>query len=233
MGIDGIPPKLLRNCALALLIPIHHLFSTSLEKHVIPHEWKCHSITPIHKSGDKSQVTNYRPISLLCTISKLLERLVYDHLNKFIVHNNIISSSQFGFRQSHSTNQQLLLFLHRVHQSLNNKANCDVIYLDFRKAFDSVPHNELLMKLWTIGISGNCWYWIQEYLYGRTQQVSINGCLSSSLPVISGVPQGSILGPLLFLLYVNDLPKQVTYSTPYLFADDTKCQNVSNQFHQT
>lgn len=223
MGIDGIPPKLLKHCSLALYIPVHHLFSVSLTKHVIPCEWKCHSITPIHKSGDKSQVTNYRPISLLCIMSKVLERLVYNDLNKFIIQNNIISCSQFGFRQGHSTNQQLLLFLHKVHQSLNNKENCDVIYLDFRKAFDSVPHNELLTKLWTIGITGNCWYWIREYLSGRSQQVCVNGCHSSSLPVISGVPQGSILGPLLFLLYVNNLPNQVLHSTPYLFADDTKC----------
>ena len=225
MGIDGIPSKLLKSCALALYIPIHHLFSVSLTKHIIPNEWKCHSITPIHKSGDKAQVTNYRPISLLCIISKVLERLVYDHLNKFITKNCIISCSQFGFRKSHSTNQQLLLFLHKVHQSLNCNSNCDVIYLDFRKAFDSVPHNELLIKLWSIGITGNCWYWIKEYLHvsHRTQQVCINGCYSSSLPVISGVPQGSILGPLLFLLYVNDLPIEVSHSTPYLFADDTKC----------
>ena len=164
MGVDGIPSKLLKSCALALYIPIHHLFSVSLTKHIIPNEWKCHSITPIHKSGDKAQVTNYRPISLLCIISKVLERLVYDHLNKFITKNCIISCSQFGFRNSHSTNQQLLLFLHMVHQSLNCNSNCDVIYLDFRKAFDSVPHNELLIKLWSIGITGNCWYWIKEYL---------------------------------------------------------------------
>ena len=135
-----------------------------------------------------------------------------------------VLNSVFG-RLGHSTNQQLLLFLHTVHQSLNNNANCDVIYLDVCKAFDSVPHNELLLKPWTIGITGNCWYWIKEYLSGRTQQVCINGCYSFSLSVISGIPQGSILGPLLvlFLLYVNDLPNQISYSIPYLSADDTKC----------
>ena len=223
MGIDGIGPKLLVKCALALYVPIHHLFSLSIANQVIPSEWKCHSITPIHKSGDKALVTNYRPISLLCIISKALERIVYDHLVKFILKNNIIVNSQFGFRLHHSTTQQLLLFLDKVHLSLNNNASCDVIYLDFKKAFDSVSHNELLIKLWNIGITGNMWYWIREYLTGRHQHVCINGCHSSTLPVVSGVPQGSILGPLLFLVYVNDLPTQALNSDLFLFADDTKC----------
>ena len=223
MGIDGIGPRLLTNCALALYVPIHHLFSLSIAKQVIPSEWKCHSITPIHKSGDKALVTNYRPISLLCVISKALERIVYNHLSKFFLKNNVIVNSQFGFRQHHSTTQQLLLFPDKVHLSLNNNASCDVIYLDFKKAFDSVPHNELLIKLWNIGITGNLWHWIREYLTGRHQRVCINGCHSSTLPVISGVPQGSILGPLLFLVYVNDLPSQALYSDLFLFADDTKC----------
>ena len=222
MGIDGIGPKLLKNCALALYVPIHHLFLLSITNHTIPSEWKCHSITPIHKSGDSSQVTNYRPISLLCVISKVLERIVFDHLSKFIINNNILVDSQFGFRPHHSTAQQLLLFLSKVHNILNCNASCDVIYLDFQKAFDSVSHSELLVKLWNVGITSNLWLWIKEYLSNRHQQVCINGCYSSSLPVISGVPQGSILGPLLFLVYINDLPQQVLHSDILLFADDTK-----------
>ena len=222
-GCDGVGPKLLKHCASALYVPLHHLFSVSLSKHSIPYEWKCHSITPIFKSGDKSQVKNYRPISLLCIVSKVLERLIYRNVCKFIIDNNILYHHQFGFRQHHSTTQQLLIFLSNIHSALNNRSQCDVIYLDFKKAFDSVPHQELLLKLWEVGVVGNLWRWFREYLTNRYQRVCINNCNSSTLPVVSGVPQGSLLGPLLFLIYINDLPSSLKHSDTFLFADDTKC----------
>ena len=142
MGIDGIGPRILN-----LYQPIHHLFLLSLSQHYLPEEWRVHRITPIYKSGDKSSVTNYRPISLLCTLSKVLERIIYNAIIDFVA--NSISPYQFGFLQKHSTLQRLLLFL-------NNIVNyTDVVYLDFKKAFDSVAHNELLVKLWSFGITGN------------------------------------------------------------------------------
>ena len=129
----------------------------------------------------------------------------------------ILSRHQFSFRQNHSATHQLLLFLSNVHESLNHYSSCDVIYLDFKKEFDTVPHKQLLLKLWKTGITGNTWSWLKEYLTGRRQHVNINGCFSSALPVISGV------GPLLFLTYINDLPSCTTYVNLFLFADDTKC----------
>ena len=228
MGIDGIGPKLLKHCALALYKPIHHLFVLSISQHYLPKEWRFHLITPIYKSGNKSSVKNFRPISLLCIISKVLKKIVYDKIISFV--SSSISPCQFGFRQNHSTLQQLLIFLNSVYESFGTSAQTDVICLDFRKAFDSVAHNELLVKLWSFGVTGNIWKWFRSYLTSRMHCVTINGSISDQLPVISGVPQGSILGPLLFLIFVNNLPASASSSKIFLFADDTKCLKTVNTY---
>ena len=217
-GIDTIGPRVLKKCAYSLCRPLHHLFSTSLSNHTIPSDWRIHVITPVHKSGDKSLVNNYRPISLLSNTSKVLEQLIY---NKVIHHiSSFITPQQFGFLKNRSTVQQLLILFDII---INTNYQSDVIYFDFRKAFDSVPHNELLFKLKSLGISGTLWLWFKSYLFNRRQCVKINNKYSYLLPVLSGIPQGSILGPLLFLVYVNDIPDYITNSLLYLFADDTKC----------
>ena len=183
-------PSVLQACASPLTSILHHLFSLSLKNGVVPTEWKLHAITPVFKSGDKSNVKNYRPISLLSNISKVLERLVYNKV--FDYYSSSISHYQFGFCKNKSSLQQLLLYFDDLCSS-NKQTDC--IYLDFSKAFDSVPHNELLMKFWSVGITDKLWTWFQSYLSNRRQFVSINNCSSDALPVKSGVPQGSILGP--------------------------------------
>ena len=175
-GCDGIGSKLLKHCALALYQPLHHLFCLSFSQHYIPVEWRSHLI----KSGNRNSVKNYRPISLLCVTSKVLERIVYNHLIDFV--NSSISTKQFGFLHNRSTLQQLLIFLNTVNLSLNTNSQTDAVYLDFKKAFDSVAHNELLFKLWSFGITGSLWKWLQVYLTNRGQCASVNNTvLMSSL----------------------------------------------------
>lgn len=220
-GIDGISPKTLARCAPALSEPVYYLFSLCTHHQSLPEEWRIHLITPVFKSGDRSSVTNYRPISLLCILSKVFERIIWNNLIDHVTPS--ISNVQFGFLKHRSTVHQLLLFLDHLHHSLNHKIQFDAIYLDFSKAFDKVSHHHLLLKLRQFGIDGALWLLLKSYLLNRYHCVSINGSISSKLPVLSGVPQGSILGPLLFLLYVNDLPSAVSSSSLLMFADDTKC----------
>ena len=221
MGVDGIPNYVLKHCSISLCEPIHHLFVQCLQQAYLPKEWRIHKIIPIHKSKDISSVKNYRPISLLCCISKVLERIVfdkvYDHLSMSL------SNSQFGFLRGRSTVQQLLIFYDSVINAVACKAQMDVLYFDIKKAFDSVSHQTLLYKLSKFGLCGKVWEFFSAYLTSRLQCVSINNILSDLLPVTSGVPQGSILGPLCFILYINDLPSYIRHSLLVIFADDTKC----------
>ena len=179
MGIDNINPKILKYCASALVQPIHHLFSLTLVNQSLPQDWKMYIITPVHKSGNKSAVNSYRSISLLCVVSKVLERIIFNKISNFIV--EFISPNQFGFLQGRSCSQ-LLLFLNDIYESAAQNTQTDVIYLDFKKAFDTISHTKLLLKLYKIGITGNLWKWFHCYLANRVQCVKVNHSLSDVLP---------------------------------------------------
>ena len=222
MGGDCIPPNVIKQCAVALLDPVYHIFTQCMHQSYLPIEWRSHNITPIPKTNDKSSVKNYRPISLLCCLSKVLEKLIFNKIYDFTAQ-NVISLDQFGFMRNRSTLKQLLMYTEFLQSSLDQNCQVDTIYLDISKAFDSVPHDKLLKKLWTAGFTGNLWSFFRGYLSNHRQRVITNGKTSEWLPVSSGVPQGSILGPLLFIVYITDLSRIPASSQVLPYADDTKC----------
>ena len=183
----------------------------------LPGEWRHANVSVIYKKGKKSVPNNYRPVSLTCIVCKVLESIVRDKIIDHMKKNKLFSEKQFGSICGRSTQLQLLKVLELWTESLDKGLNTDVIYMDFRKAFDTVPHRRLIGKLESYGLTG----WIEAFLSNRTQKVVINGEASDVRPVISGIPQGSVLGPILFVMYINDMPDIVT-SQIFLFADDTK-----------
>ena len=185
--IDNSNPKVLRYCALPLLKPICDLFTISLTTSSIPTQWCTHCVTPVYKSGDKSLVSNYQPISLLCILSKVLEKLIY---NKIMYHlENSFTKHQYGFLPGRSALQQLLLFTENLLEAKSIQAEVDVIYMDFRKAFDSIFPNGLLMKLKSVGIIGKLWLWLQTCLKYHFQCVRIGNSTSEYCDILSGVPR--------------------------------------------
>ena len=217
----GISTFLISKFSLTLSGPLLHVFNLSLTQAIVPQQLKVAKVIPIFKSGDSDSPDNYRPISLLPAFSKILERIVCSRLSTFLDVNNLLSNNQFGFRSDHSTVHPLSQFVNFISEKLNNKEHALAIFCDVKKAFDSVDHSILLKKLFNLGIRDRELLWFQDYLSNRKQFVVINGQNSYLKRISIGVPQGSILGPLLFLIYINDLPNCTTLFTT-LFADDTK-----------
>ncbi len=222
-GPDSIHPRVLRELKDVLAEPICLLFKASINEGVLPQDWKCSNITAIHKKGKKSDPGNYRPVSLTSILCKVLESIVREHIMTHMNNNDFFSDKQYGFLPGRSTTLQLLTVLDDWTEMLDEGDSLDVIYCDFKKAFDTVPHKRLLKKMASYGIDGKIHQWVSAFLTGRKQKVVVNGEQSSYTEVISGIPQGSVLGPLLFVLYINDLPQVIDQgSSMYLFADDTK-----------
>lgn len=218
-GPDGISSKLLKLTSHVSSFLLSLIFQQSLDSGCVPDDWKSGHVIPIYKSGDPSSPKNYRPISLTSVCCKLLEHIIYSHIMRHLNTNKVLFENQHGFRYKRSCQTQLFELSTDLHDSLHKSVYTDAVFIDFSKAFDRVPHIRLIQKINCLKLDIKTTRWIQEFLSGRSQKVNINNNLSSSCVVRSGVPQGSVLGPLLFLIYINDIANNIT-STIRLFADD-------------
>ena len=219
--IYGISPKLIKLGAHLLCIPLSQIFNKSFELGVFPCKLKVGKVIPIFKSESKFEVTNYRPISLLPIISKVFEKIMYTRIFSFIKKEHILYKQQYGFQKGKSTELAILDLQAKIISSLEKGEIPCYIFLDFAKAFDTVNHSILLQKLQYYGIRGHVLDWFTSFLNGRKQCVSLQSTNSDFITISNGVPQGSVLGPLLFLIYINDIAEVSSTLTFFLFADDT------------
>ena len=221
IGPDLIHPWVLKYSADSLVVPLKLLFNNSINEGKVPLSWKNANITALFKKGSKVDPGNYRPISITSVVSKLLEKLIKNAIMKHLTHLNLLSKKQHGFVQNKSCATNLIESSDFITDALANKYSVDLILLDFSKAFDKVSHPKLLLKLENYGISGKILQWIRSFLQNRNQRVVMGDYSSEWCQVRSGVPQGSVIGPLLFIIYINDLPDLLNCNSS-LFADDTK-----------
>lgn len=221
MGPDQIHPLLLKKCASVLTYPMYLIFSRSLSQGSVPKWWKQSAVVPIFKKGNRYVPLNYRPISLTSVPCKTMERLISKHIYTYLDDHSILSDHQFGFRSGRSTIDQLLLVYEDVSKYVDDGRSVDVVLFDYSKAFDVVNHEILLTKLHHVGINGQILAWISSFLSHRSMHVCVMGQRSGHRAVLSGVPQGSVLGPLLFLIYVNHIASRLSCKYK-IFADDLK-----------
>lgn len=219
-GADNIPPIFLKKTSSSISIPVSIIFNKSLRVGIFPDTWKSTFVSPILKKGDTTDVKNYRPISKLSSLAKLFESIITDYLYDKLI--TTIIPQQHGFVKGRSTTSNLLCFSEYVIKAVDKKIQVDTVYTDLEKAFDKVDHNLLIGKLQNLGIEGNLLAWLKSYLTGRSLKVVLNGVASSGYTPTSGVPQGSHIGPLLFLVYINDIQMVIRHSEILLFADDLK-----------
>ena len=229
VGLDRIPARLLKDSSDIVAKPMAFIINTSLRTAQVPSDWKCARVIPLFKKGKADEMDNYRPISILPVLSKVLERAVHIQLYKYLQQNKILSPYQCGFRKCHSTEFAALSFSDNIRRNMDQGQLTGAVFIDLRKAFDTVDHAVLLDKLSNLGILDKEHGWFTDYLSNRTQVVEFQGVTSASEAVSTGVPQGSILGPLLFILHINDLPEVVSDCNILMYADDTVLYCSSSQ----
>ena len=223
-GPDGITPKILKTFSEQISLPLSMIYQKSYDSGEVPTDWKKANVTPIFKKGKKCLAINHRPVSLTPVPCKIMESIIKDDVTEYLEENKLINNSQHGFRQKRSCLTNLLEYMEEVTKTVDSGQNIDMIYLDFSKAFDKVPIKRLLIKVRALGIDEKTVKWIEGWLKERMQRVVINGKFSHWILVISGVPQGSVLGPLLFIIFINDIDEMIQLRNAILkkFADDTK-----------
>lgn len=227
-GPDGVPAILLTKCKETLAFPLHKIWRRSLETGIMPSKLKDAIISPIYKGGDRSQAKNYRPVALTSHLIKIFEKILRNHIITYLENHKLISSSQHGFCKGRSCLSNLLHHYEWLLHGLASGGNVDIVYLDFAEAFDRVDHGILTHKLKALGIMGKLGVWLHSFLTVRTQVVAVDGHKSEKTAVISGVPQGSVLGPLPFLVLMNDISQTVYKSFLSSFADDTTLSHRIN-----
>ena len=223
-GPDGLSARMLKECSSEIASILALIYNETLAQCTVPDNWRQGNVAPIFKKGAKYDAANYRLVSLTCICCKTLEHIIVSNINKHLAFESILADCQHGFQSQRSCKTQLVQFFHdlvsNLYRALNrNHRQTDVIIMDFTKALDRVPHRRLLYKLDYYGIRGSTHKWITSWLSGRFQKVVLDGQASDLVPDLSGVPQGSVLGPVLFLIFINDLPENIR-SSVRLFADD-------------
>ena len=223
-GPDGLSARVLKECSSEISPMLALIYNESLAQGTVPDDWRQANVAPVFKKGEKYNAANYRPVSLTCICCKTLEHIIVSNINKHLAFESILADCQHGFRSQRSCETQLVQFYHDMVSNLDGardrgQKQTDVIIMGFAKAFDKVPHRRLLYKLGYYGIRGSTHKWISLWLSERSQKVVLDGQASDPVPVLSGVPQGSVLGPVLFLIFINDLPDNIR-SSVRLFADD-------------